>query len=289
MKNLFKTTLALSLSAISMTFAQKAELAWETEGFKNPESVIYHAPKNILFVSNVNGAPTDKDNNGFISKVNAQGKIVDSMWVKGLNAPKGMAIYKNNLYVSDINQLVVIDIEKGEVIKKYEAQDATFLNDVTVDSKGIVYVSNTFGFSGIYKLEQNMFSLWIKDDKLNMPNGLTVKGDLLMAAGWGEGFDPNTFATSTAGKIVSVNIKTKEIKAISNPIGNLDGIEALKNNYILTDWYSGKLYLYNSTNNSASELLDFPQGSADLGMNVKSNTIFIPFMLNNKIAAYIIK
>ena len=122
-----------------------------------------------------------------------------------------------------------------------------------------------------------------------MPNGLTVKGDLLMAAGWGEGFDPNTFATSTAGKIVSVNTKTKEIKYISNSIGNLDGIEAFKNNYILTDWYSGKLFLYNSANNSASELLDFPQGSADLGINPKSNTIFVPFMLNNKVAAYLIK
>jgi hypothetical protein len=79
---------------------------------KTPESVIY-APKHyILFVSNIDGEPDQKDQKGFISKVSlSNGSITELNWLTGLDAPKGMAIYNNSkLYVSDITDLVEIEI-----------------------------------------------------------------------------------------------------------------------------------------------------------------------------------
>ena len=86
----------------------KINKLWETTNdLKNPESVAYVPEQNVLFVSNINGKPTEKDQNGFISKVSpSNGNISELNWVTGLNAPKGFTISNNNskLYVSDITE-----------------------------------------------------------------------------------------------------------------------------------------------------------------------------------------
>src|SRR5262249_52756837 len=77
-------------------------------GFKTPESVLYDPEQDLYLVSNINGKPIDADSNGFISKVSPEGKVVELMWIDGskktssLNAPKGLAISGNLLYVADI-------------------------------------------------------------------------------------------------------------------------------------------------------------------------------------------
>ena len=130
---------------------------WETPtNLKNPESVAYAPKQNVLFVSNVNGKPDQKDQNGFISKVSpSNGSIIDLNWVTGLNAPKGIAISNDGskLYVSDITDLVQIDTANGKIIKRFNAPGSSFLNDVVSDNKGNIYVSDTIT-NTLYKLNQ---------------------------------------------------------------------------------------------------------------------------------------
>ncbi|MFL6487862.1 MAG: hypothetical protein ACJ71D_14290, partial [Nitrososphaera sp.] len=128
------------------TTTTKIEKVWETAtGLKTPESVIYEPNENMLFVSNVDGQPDGKDNQGFISKVSPlNGSIIELNWVTGLNAPKGMTIINNNtnttnntlLYVSDITDLVEIDANNGKIINRYNAPGSAFLNDVASDNQG---------------------------------------------------------------------------------------------------------------------------------------------------------
>ncbi|MFZ1875658.1 MAG: hypothetical protein WAU25_01350, partial [Nitrososphaeraceae archaeon] len=133
-------------------------ILWETPNdLNNPESVVYAPKQNVLFVSNIDGKPDQKDQNGFISKVSpSNGSIVELNWITGLNAPKGMAIYNNNsssrLYVSDITDLVEIDIGSGKIIKRFNAPGSAFLNDVALDDHGNIYVSDT-ATNTIYKLD----------------------------------------------------------------------------------------------------------------------------------------
>jgi len=62
---------------------------WETDTLlRTPESVLLDEGRNILYISNINGQPTDKDGNGFISKVTLDGKIENLKWVEGFDAPK---------------------------------------------------------------------------------------------------------------------------------------------------------------------------------------------------------
>src|SRR6185312_17381133 len=106
---------------------------------------------------NVNGKPTQKDQNGFISKVSpANGSIIELNWVTGLNAPKGIATSNNKstLYVSDITDLVEINIDNGKIMKHFNAPGSAFLNDVVSDNQGNIYVSDTIT-NTIYKLDTN--------------------------------------------------------------------------------------------------------------------------------------
>lgn len=281
-------TINLFIATLAIAQVPQIEKKWELLGFSNPESIVFDQTNNVLYVSNVNGNPTDKDANGFISKVSTDGKIITLKWVEGLNAPKGMVIVKGKLYVTDIDEIVEIDITQEKTTNTYKAEGATFLNDLTTDKNGNLYASNTFGFSAIYKLNlKGKVSTFIKDETLQMPNGLLVDGKNLLVAPWGIGFDPNTYQTKTPGSILSISLKEKKITPVSQPIGNLDGLEKTLHGFLLTDWLAGKLFY--QKDNVTTELLDLPQGSADLEFDKTTKTIFIPLMNDNKIVVYQIK
>lgn len=285
-----KTILIFSLAIFSVAQAQvpQVEKKWELTGFSNPESIVKDDVNNVIYVSNVNGAPTEKDNNGFISKVALDGKIISLKWIEGLHAPKGMTISNGKLYVTDINDIVAIDIATSKITNKYSIEGSTFLNDISADKKGNVYVSNTFGFSAIYKLNtKGKVSTFLKDEALQMPNGLLVDGKNVLVAPWGIDFDSNTWQTKTGGSLLSIDLKTKVISTISSPIGNLDGLEKTIHGYITTDWMAGKLFYVKDK--ISTKLLDLPKGSADLEFDKSTKTIFIPLMNDNKIVVYSIK
>ena len=100
----------------------KLEEQWATEQIlKTPESVIYDGENNVLYVSNINRNPSQKNEKGFISKISLDGEIIELKWITGLNAPKGSGIYNGKLFVADIDRLVEIDIKKGKILKKHKA------------------------------------------------------------------------------------------------------------------------------------------------------------------------
>src|SRR5919199_1143874 len=162
----------------------KVNKIWETpDELKNPESVVYALKEDTLFVSNIDGKADEKDQKGFISKVSlSNGSITELNWITGLNAPKGMAIYNNSkLYVSDITDLVEIEIANGKITNRYNAPGSKFLNDVVVDNQGNIYVSDT-GTNSVYIHERNptnnsynnntSLQIWLQSPKLDAPNGL---------------------------------------------------------------------------------------------------------------------
>lgn len=274
----------------------KINKLWETPGnFKNPESVAYAPKQNVLFVSNVDGKPDQKDQKGFISKVSpSNGTITELNWITGLNAPKGIAIYNNSkLYVSDITDLVEIDIASGKIIKRFNAPGSAFLNDVASDNQGNIYVSDTIT-NTIYKLDTKVkdsmsLQVWLKSPELNGPNGLHIDNNKnrLIVASLGDMSKPG------AG-IKVVDLKNKTIRSLgkegtTSPFGGLDGIEsdAKETRYYVTDNPAGKVYTVNADGTGYGILLDLhTQGTADLGFIPSQSTIIIPLMQDNKLVAY---
>jgi DNA-binding beta-propeller fold protein YncE len=275
----------------------KLNKLWETPNdLKNPESVAYAHKQNILFVSNVNGKPDQKDQNGFISKVSpSNGSIIELNWVTGLDAPKGIAISNDGskLYVSDITDLVEIDIASGKIIKRFNAQGSSFLNDVVSDNQGNIYVSDT-GTNTIYKLDTNLgnstsLQVWLQSRQLNGPNGLNVdnnKNKLIVVS-----LGP---LSKPGGGMEVIDMKNKTIsslgeQATTSPFGGLDGIvsDATETHYYVTDNPAGKLYTVSADGTEFATLIDLhTKGAADLGSILGQSTIIIPLMQDNKLVAY---
>ena len=282
---MFKKVIAVTLMASASIAQADPAPVWETAGFSGPESALYDAKRNLIFVSNVDGQPTDKDGKGSISLLSPSGKMINTAWQSGLNAPKGLAMIGNLLYVADIDTLRVFDVMNGKQVASYVAPEAKFLNDVAADSDGNVYVSD-FLDDAIYRLAAGEFALWVKDVALQEPNGLLVEEGRLVVGAWGEMTDG--FATEVPGHLKTVDLKTKTIASLGsgNAVGNLDGVEADGNgNYFVSDWFGGGLFRI-KTSGEAERLLTLEQGSADIGVIPAKNLVLVPMMKNGTVRAY---
>jgi sugar lactone lactonase YvrE len=286
MKNFVFAALALFLVVCLEVKAQTLEKLWESTGLEGPESIIFDSKQNAYYVSNVVGSPVDKDGNGYISKLDEKGKILNQKWITGLNAPKGMGIHNGKLYVADIDNIAVIDIASSKVENTIPVAGATFLNDIAVSPKGDVYVSDTFGGNAIYTIKDGKSEIWFKDEALNFPNGLFVKGNEMIVSSWGVVTNQETFATDVKGKLLSVSMKDKKVKDITKSFINGDGLAAFKNGYLTSDWAAGTIYFVDNKG-EPKELGNYNQGTADFYLN--GNTLLVPQMSEGKILAFTVK
>lgn len=277
------------LGSATAAMADEVRKVWEASGFMAPESAIYDAKRNIVFVSNINGDPNVKDGNGFISTLRPDGTLIQLKWVEaGLNAPLGMVLAGDKIYVSDVDRLVEIEVDRGRISGSWKASDPKFLNDTAVDGAGRVYVSDMMGDT-IYRLADGKLTAWVKDSGLQSPNGLMVQGDNLIVASWGvlkEGF-----TTSVSGHMKSVSLETGAISSLGDgtPVGNLDGLEPDgKGAYLVTDWMAGGLYRI-AASGKADLLLDLNQGSADHEYIASRRLAIIPMMMDGTVVAYELK
>jgi sugar lactone lactonase YvrE len=141
-----------------------------SEGFSTPESVLYDAETDTYLVSSINGSPRAKDNNGYLSELSPDGKIVTAKLVEGgqkgvtLNAPKGLTISKEVLYVADLDTVRMFDRKTGAAKGEVKVAGATFVNDVFAAADGKVYVTDSglkggkdgfepSGTDGVYVIE----------------------------------------------------------------------------------------------------------------------------------------
>lgn len=257
----------------------KLEALWHTKELRVPESVLWYQQQSdgktdtLLFVSEIDGPGNAADAVGAVAVLNTDGSIRQKDWLTGLNAPKGLAVYQGKLYIADLTEVVIVDITSAKILKKIKAPDSVFLNDVTVDSKGVVYISDTRK-NRIYKLEQDKISSWLEN--VEATNGLKVVNEqLYIAAG-----DKLLKTELTDNKsITQVAIGFAE---------RADGLESLSNGDFLVSCWAGLLY-YVSADGRIKELLDtraLKLNTADIGWDQATNTLYIPTFLGNSVQAY---
>lgn len=261
-------------SVVSTPSPMTLTLKWETDTVLTTcESVLYDSARDVLYVSNINGVPDGKDGNGFISKVNLDGKVTELQWIKGLNAPKGMGMFKDRLYVADIDRVIEIDINKSKIARTYAVDGAKFLNDVTVDDNGRVYVSDT-GAGNIILIENGKLSKWLEG--VNAPNGLLAEGGKLQMLTWG-GQTLNT-----------IDVATKQVTVNADSIENLDGIEPLGDgSYVISSWNG--LIQYVDPSWKSTSVLDTRAdsvNSADIEYIQSKKLLFVPTFFKNSVRAY---
>jgi len=267
-------SLALVWAVLMNASAQKATVQklWATDTIlKIPESVLVDDKENCLWVSNIDGASYGKDGKGSISKLSKTGTPINLDWVTGLNAPKGMAKYKQELYVADLTELVIIDIKKGVIKNKIKVEGSVFLNDVTVNKNGAVFVSDS-RTGKVHRIENGIVSIEVEN--LQGPNGLLSIEDQLLI------LDRGSLLSVTPGGAIS--------KIMDGMDPSTDGIERVApNQYIVSCWNGIVYYIVAGAQkitlfDTRSEKIN----SADIGYDAKKKIIYVPTFMKNSVVAY---
>ncbi len=271
------------------------------EGLQTPESVLYDAATDTYLVSNINGSPLEKDNNGFISKLKPDGTVVALKWIEAgkkgvtLNAPKGSAIAKGILYVADLDTVRKFDAKTGAPKGEVKLPGATFANDVAAGPDGKIYVTDS-GFKGgakgfepsgtdaIWVIEGGKARALVKSDKLNHPNGVVVVGDVLYVG---------PFAPE--GQLLRVDAKGEFTAAGTLPKGSLDGIVSLGGDLLISSWDAkavfrgppqGPFFVVQDPRNFELKDLEAP---ADIGFDSKRGRVLVPRFMGHAVEAFELK
>lgn len=270
-------TLVLPLLSQQAYVSERLSKKWEsTAELKVPESVLFDTVRQVIYVSNITGSSTDMDGTGFISKISPEGTIVSLDWITGLNAPKGLGLTGEYLYVSDISRVIKIDIAGGKIAAIIEIPGSQFLNDVVADKNGLVYVSDMRD-NAIYLIKDNIAELLLKSDRLTGVNGLYLSGGNLMAG--------------LQDRIVSIDIKTSEVKDYIMNTGGIDGLVSDGNgNYLISDWL-GHVHLVNPQKEKIQLLDTTPvnAGAADIDYVISMKLLLVPTFSDNHVVAYELK
>lgn len=275
----FLSTFSLALKPIAPFHSPKKLVkVWETDTtLRVPESVLYDSKDQVLYVANIDGGSDALDGNGFISKVSLDGKVENLRWTSGLNAPKGMALRKGKLYVSDVYRLVVINTANGQAEKTYDAvgKDA-FLNDVTVADDGTVYVSDS-RTDKIYRLKDDKWDVWMQGEQLNKPNGLLAVGRNKLMVG-----------SQKIGALRSTDLKTKVMTSLADGMAATDGIVPDGDGgYFVSDW-NGQVFAV-AGDGQKQQLLDTREAkinAADIEYIPGEKLLIVPTFFKNKLVAY---
>jgi DNA-binding beta-propeller fold protein YncE len=228
----------------------------------------------LLYVSVMGNSATDIDSIGSIGKLDMSGKIIDLNWVGGLNSPKGMAIHAGKMFVADVTDLVVIDIAKAKVIQRIPVPGAAFLNDVTADDQGNVYVSDS-RTRKIHRLVNGKEETYMEN--IDGLNGLKAVGNLLYIAGGGK-------------SLLKADTNKGMIKVAGLPNGG-DGIEPIGNGDFLFSSWGGYLY-YVYADGRSELLLDTHLEKiniADIGYDPVKRIVYIPTFFKKTVMAYQLK
>ena len=246
-------------------------------GLATPESVLWDRDEDVYLVSNINGKPTEADGNGFISKFAPDGLLVAHKWIDGakdgvtLNAPKGMALTKDTLWVADVTHVRMFDRKTGAPKGEIELPGATFANDVVahgekvwVSDSGLKADFSPSGTAAIWAIE-NGAATAIKDEKFGQPNGLVVTEDGTLYV--------NTWDNS---KIWSIDAKGKAKTAIEVGKKQLDGLALINDSVFLVTSWEAKTLFAGSDDGPFEIIADNLESPADIAYDEKRMRAIVP-------------
>lgn len=249
--------------------------AWETpRRFATPETVVYDAARDCLYVSNYDPANTGGAEGQAISKLSPDGRLVAARWVGGLKNPTGLAIVGDRLFVVERQAVAEIDIARAAIVSRHPIPNAGLPNDIAAAPDGSLYITDSQRAT-IYRLENGTVAGWLQDRRLARPNGITVDGPRVVVG------------TNADGTLKAIDIATKAVTTIATlGPGVIDGLVPLGNGEYLLSHNEGRLFRV-AADGRVIKLLDttvvgWPIADFDLA---KGRIVF-PTFNDNRVMAY---
>lgn len=261
--------LFVSLIICNLAYAQE---------YKNPESAVFDSLTNRYFISNFG--------NGNIIQIDSTG--VKTYFQKGLSRLLGMIIYNNVLYVVENPKTIRgFDINDGKSVMELQVKEAQFLNDITRDESGYLYVTDSRG-AAVYKIDitKNTYSLFVKTISED-PNGIIYDklNNRLLVCHFRE-----------KSQIDQINLEDSTITTVAlTGFNNLDGITLDESgNCYISSWSKGNfsdgfkkegiIFKYDNLFKKKPEVIYTGLlGPADIYFNINKNELVIPLFLENDV------
>lgn len=279
-------TLGLSLNTLAgaqETLIAPAPIA-TVSGLSGPEAVRYDADQDVYFVANFNGRGDAADNNGFISRVRADGAIEKLHFIMGgtsnvtLHAPRGMFITGDTLWVADVDAVRGFDRRTGAPVATvdFTALQPGFLNDVAAGPDGVLYVTDT-GRNRIYRIAGRRASVALEDSTLNRPNGIT--------------WDPerNRFVVVPyGGKQLHFGWRAGQqtLDAVALPSGGrFDGVELLSGGRLLVASQADSS-LHALQRGQVHRVTRTSGAPADIGVDTRRKRVAVPYIALNRVEIF---
>ncbi|HLO59850.1 MAG TPA: hypothetical protein VK172_08180 [Lentimicrobium sp.] len=255
---------------------ERLEKLWETKaGLHTPESVLYDPSEKMLYVSSINEHPWEKDNNGYITRHKPDGDIVNYNWVEDMSAPKGMGMVQGKLYVTNIDEVVEIDVTSAKITHRYKHPKAENLNDIAIGADGRIFVSDSKG-NYLFEIFNGVMDILYQSDA-GPTNGLFYETGRLLC-----GQD---------NRLAALDLTTKTMTTFIDSTGPIDGLKGVGDStYLISDW-SGHVYLLQQ---GQPKLLLFDgtpleTNAADIEFDPYDRILYIPTFNKNSVLAYKLK
>ena len=264
--------------ADALFLAEGAAEAWESgEQFKTPESVVWDPEREQFYVSNYDALQTGPASGAqTVSRVSAQGELLESEWISGLHNPTGMVLQGERLWVVDRQAVVEVNVATGEVVKRHAMPEGGFPNDIALSPDGDLYVSDP-GLNQIHRIRGEEVSVWIDDPEIEDPNGLCADRTFLYVGNNGD------------GRVKAVNLETKEVRTVTRlGSGIIDGLALDRDGDLLATHWQGRVFRI-TADGDVEKLIDtsvLGRFLADFGYLPESNRIVVPTFYGNRLVAY---
>ncbi len=231
---------------------------------KTPESIAYDKTKKKTYISSTG--------NGMILELTKNKEFKE--FASGLESPKGLCISKGCLFTTDVTRVKGFEIKSGKLKYNFVIKDAQFLNDITSDDTGNLYVSD-MKTNKIHIIHTATFKITtFASQLLNAPNGLIYEKERLLIV-----------CFSKKAAIVAMNLKDKKFSIVKQTdLAYLDGFCKDKfGNYYVSSWESNAIFMLDRNFANLTKIADGYSGPADILYLKDSNTILIPDMNNSEI------
>ncbi len=282
-----KSASAARLAAVAHSDAAVTVHTVRSTAFVRPESARWDADNQVWYVSNMGEFLDEAPVPGWISRIDANGHMLEERWIDGLGSPKGMAIFDGILYAADGKGVVAIDISAAAIIETIAVEGATFLNDITAGPDAL-YVSDSLG-QAIYRIEPGQQpQLLAHDPDFSTPNGLVVRDNRVVVASFGP-FPTEAGAMQTLAPMATVTIGDGARTPLGALTGKFDGIERDGADYLVTDFRG--LFMRVDAQGRPQATIDLRsnhglQSAADHGFDPISRTVMVPDLLGNRVVYF---
>ncbi|MBM3956590.1 MAG: SMP-30/gluconolactonase/LRE family protein, partial [Gemmatimonadetes bacterium] len=259
----------------------EVEEAWATpDTFLTPESVLKDPERDVLYVTSFdNQYATRSAPSGYISTLSLDGRVLEHRWLDGLNAPTGMDIRNDTLFVCERIDLLAIEVATRRIVGRWPIPDVVFPIDLVAGDDGSVYISDTrtgnWPASRIYRFLDGAFEVFA-DEGIDGANGLWIHDAALLVGNSGDGM------------LKRVNLTTRQVEdVVSLGSGIVDGIRVDEDGNVLVSFWEGQIFRISPTAD-VIELLDaLPArwNTADFEYIPEQRLLVVPTFTENRVRA----